>query len=156
MLLILGALLVIGWIAVVTKTQWFPYPSSLLKALGLAIPTWVGATAVFSLEVWHGIFFVCIGGCRWRIISIFYSSVCRRGFSSIPYLVSTANVSVLFSVALAVVRRPSDFALVKTPCKEARRYLWLGSIHASCFNRCGSLSAIYFLLQRVDHSNCAT
>lgn len=35
---------------------WFPYPSSWLKALGLAIPTWVGAVAFFSLEVWHSIF----------------------------------------------------------------------------------------------------
>jgi len=34
----------------------FPYPSSWLKALGLAFPTWAGATAMFSLEVWHFVF----------------------------------------------------------------------------------------------------
>lgn len=52
MLLILGTLLIIGWIAAVTKTKWFPYPVSWLKALGLAIPTWFGSVAGFSLAVW--------------------------------------------------------------------------------------------------------
>lgn len=35
---------------------WFPYPSSWLKALGLAFPTWAGAVAFLSLEVWHFVF----------------------------------------------------------------------------------------------------
>lgn len=35
---------------------WFPSPGSWIKAIGLAIPTWFGAVAVFSLEVWHGVF----------------------------------------------------------------------------------------------------
>jgi len=40
------------------KSIWIPSPSCWLKAIGLAIPTWVGGggTAIFSLEVWHGIF----------------------------------------------------------------------------------------------------
>jgi hypothetical protein len=56
MLLILSALLIVSLIAEVTKTNWFPYPSAWLKALGLAVPTWIGATTVFTLEIWHFIF----------------------------------------------------------------------------------------------------
>jgi hypothetical protein len=41
MLLIFGILLIIGLIVAVTKTKWFPYPSSWLKALGLAVPVWM-------------------------------------------------------------------------------------------------------------------
>lgn len=60
MLSIVGVLLIIGLIAAVTKTKWFPYPSSWLKALGLAVPTWIGAVAIFSLEVWHFIFLLIL------------------------------------------------------------------------------------------------
>jgi ABC-type antimicrobial peptide transport system permease subunit len=56
MLLIVGILLIIGLIVAVTKTKWFPYPSSWLKALGLAVPVWIGAVAVFSLMSWQFIF----------------------------------------------------------------------------------------------------
>lgn len=56
MLLILSALLIVSSIARATKTIWFPYPRAWLKALGLAVPTWTGATAIFSLEVWHFVF----------------------------------------------------------------------------------------------------
>lgn len=60
MLLIVGILLIFGLIAAVTKTKWLPSPSAWLKALGLAVPTWVGAVAVFSLEVWHFIFLLIL------------------------------------------------------------------------------------------------
>lgn len=53
MLLILGALLIVGWIARVTEAKWFPYPSSWLKAFTLAIPTWFGMVAYLSIEFWH-------------------------------------------------------------------------------------------------------
>jgi hypothetical protein len=56
MLLIVGILLIIGLIAAVTKTKWFPYPSSWLKALGLTVPTWIGAVAAFNLLSWQFIF----------------------------------------------------------------------------------------------------
>lgn len=54
--LIFGILLIIGLIATVTKANWFPYPSSWLKALGLAVPFWMGAVGVFSLMSWQFIF----------------------------------------------------------------------------------------------------
>lgn len=56
MLLIVGVLLIVGLIAAVTKTKWLPYPSSWLKALGLAVPVWTGAVAVLSLISWQFIF----------------------------------------------------------------------------------------------------
>lgn len=56
MLLILGALLIVGWIARATKAHWFPYPSAWLKALGLAVPTGIGAVVVFSLLFWQFVF----------------------------------------------------------------------------------------------------
>lgn len=56
MLLIVGILLIIGLIAAVTKTEWFPSPSSWLKALGLAVPVWSGAVVAFSLISWQFIF----------------------------------------------------------------------------------------------------
>lgn len=56
MLLILGVLLIISLLAAVTKTKWLPYPSSWLKALGLALPIWIGAVGVFNLMSWQFIF----------------------------------------------------------------------------------------------------
>lgn len=56
MLLILGVLLIVSWIAGVTKFKWFPYPNAWSKALKLAIPTWLGAVGIFNLMFWQFIF----------------------------------------------------------------------------------------------------
>ena len=59
MLFPLIALLLISSIMLLIKRKlpvWLPSPISWLKALGLAIPTWIGASAFFSLEVWHHVF----------------------------------------------------------------------------------------------------
>lgn len=81
MLLIFGILLIIGLIATVTKAKWFPYPSSWLKALGLAVPFWMGAVGVFSLMSWQFIF-------------LFILAVINR--SPIPniFLVFAAGISI--------------------------------------------------------------
>lgn len=81
MLLILGALLIIGLIAVVTKTKWFAYPSSWLKALGLAAPNWIGVVGVFSLLFWQFIF-------------LFILAVVDRSPSPAIFLVFAAGVLV--------------------------------------------------------------
>ncbi len=53
MLLLIGILLIISLIAAVTKTKWLPYPSSWLKALGLAVPVWIGAVAALNVFSWQ-------------------------------------------------------------------------------------------------------
>lgn len=52
MVSILVAVLIVGFVYLVagTKSVWFPAPHSWLKALVLAIPTWLGSVAIFNLE----------------------------------------------------------------------------------------------------------
>jgi hypothetical protein len=115
MLLIVGILLIIGLIATVTKTKWFPYPSSWLKALGLAVPVWIGAVAVFSLMSWQFIFlFILAVVNRYPIPNIFL--VFAAGIliaSLIWYLVLT----LLYSLCLHLLWRevPKSLAWVKPP-----------------------------------------
>ena len=62
MFIIVFLLLLIG-LTIITrgrKSIWVPSPNCWLKALGLAIPVWVGGTAILSLEVWHGAFLVVL------------------------------------------------------------------------------------------------
>lgn len=58
MVSILVAVLIVGFVYLVagTKSVWFPAPHSWLKALVLAIPTWLGV-AVFNLEIWRLVLF---------------------------------------------------------------------------------------------------
>lgn len=112
MFIIVFLLLLIG-LTVITKGKksiWIPSPSCWLKALGLAIPTWVGCSAFFSLEVWHGAFMLilaallkaplaAIGGFSlftvgflfvslvwYLLIVILYSSVLRLLWKDVPQL----------------------------------------------------------------------
>lgn len=59
MVSILVAVLIVGFVYLVagTKSVWFPAPHSWLKALVLAIPTWLGSVAIFNLEVWRLVLF---------------------------------------------------------------------------------------------------
>lgn len=63
---------------------WFPYPTSWLKALGLAFPTWAGATAMFSLEVWHFVFL--------------FTRSTAIGASSPPYFLRVAAMFLVVSL----------------------------------------------------------
>lgn len=113
--LIAGILLIIGLIAMVTKAKWFPYPSSWVKALGLAVPFWMGAVGVFSLMSWQFIFlFILAVVNRSPIPNIFLIFAAGISIASlIWYLVLT----VLYSLLLHLLWRevPKSLNWIKPP-----------------------------------------
>lgn len=67
---------------------WLPYPASCMKALGLAVPTWIGASAFFSLEVWHHVFLF--------VLVTFKTYTSPEGTYSIPIGLQSIPIGVVF------------------------------------------------------------
>ena len=59
-----------------------------MKALGLAVPTWIGASAFFSLEVWHHVFLFAL--------AIFKTYTFPEGTYSIPIGLQSIPIGVVF------------------------------------------------------------
>lgn len=131
MLLIVGVLLIIGLIAAVTKTKWLPYPSSWLKALGLAVPIWIGAVGVFNLMSWQFIFLYILAVVnRSPIPDIFLIFAAVTLIASlIWYLVLT----LLYSLFLRLLWRevPKSLGWLKPPKSWGSIFGWVVSTLAA-------------------------
>lgn len=107
--------MIIGLIAAVTKTKWLPYPSSWLKALGLAVPIWIGTVGVFNLMSWQFIFlYILVVVNRSPIPDIFLIFAAVTLIASlIWYLVLT----LLYSLFLRLLWRevPKSLGWLKLP-----------------------------------------
>lgn len=102
------------------KSVWIPSPSCWLKAIGLAIPTWVAGSAIFSLEVWHGVFLVVLAAFKSAPLSVIKGlSLFTVGF----LLVSLAwylLIVILYSLALRFLWKelPQFLCWLKPPQKK--------------------------------------
>jgi len=67
---------------------WLPYRASCMKALGLAVPTWIGASSFFSLEVWHHVFLF--------VLATFKTYTSPEGTYSIPIGLRSVPIGVVF------------------------------------------------------------
>ncbi len=122
MFIIVFLLLLIG-LTIITrgkKSVWVPSPSCWLKSLGLAIPVWVGGTAIFSLEVWHGAFLVVLAAFKSAPIAIISGlSVFTVGFLFVS-LVWYLLIVILYSLSLRFLWKelPQFLHWLKPPHKK--------------------------------------
>lgn len=116
-------LLLLAGLTIVTrgkKSIWVPSPSCWLKAIGLAIPTWIGCTAIFSLEVWHGVFLIILAAFKSAPLSaIRFFSLFAIGFLFIS-LVWYLLIVILYSLALRLLWKelPQFLHWLKPPKKK--------------------------------------
>lgn len=115
MLLILGALLLVSWIARATKAKWFPYPSAWLKALGLAVPSGIGAVIALSLLSWQFVFlFVLAVVDRLPIPNIFLVFAAGTFIASLVWYLLLVLLYSLF-LRLLWQQIPKAFSWIKPP-----------------------------------------
>lgn len=122
MFIIVFLLLLIG-LTIITrgkKSIWIPSPSCWLKAMGLAIPVWVGGTAIFSLEVWHGTFLVILAAFNSAPLTVIKGlSLFAVGFLFVS-LVWYLLIVVLYSLTLRFLWKelPQFLHWLKPPQKK--------------------------------------